>query len=287
MTNDIIIFGDQSSGVNVARENAINKMIADLYPVYIIGTGDHQYTTTNTCKILCNGIDRWSFTGKLYSSPGNHDNDQADNRADFNAYFNGGGYKKITHGFIDFFIYDVYLKDDGGYYSSAEVAGLDVSTMQATTQGQWLLDQITASTNVWKVVVFHQNCWTSAQDESVPQADGMRWDWAGLGVDLILNSHQHFYERLLINTGSGNVPIIQIGPSGATAYTGPNAPLTPIEGSQKIVSGKTTSDYYDITCLYGFINKISATASQLVFNTYGVNTAYTISASKDSLTLTK
>jgi hypothetical protein len=289
MTNNIIIYGDQSSGVDVTKSTTINKIIADLYPLHIIGTGDHEFTTTNTPKVLCNGIDRWSFEGRLNACVGNHDNDQADDFASFNAFFNGGGdnYSKVTVGEIDFFLYNIFLKEDGGYYNSSEVSGLSVETMQATTQGQWLIAQLAASTNTWKVVVFHQNCWTSGQNAIVHHADGMRWDWYSLGVDLIFNAHQHFYERLLIDTGSGNVPIIQIGHSGALAYTGPNAPLTPITGSQIIISGNDASDNYDADCAVGFVNILSATATQLTFNTYGVNSTYDLSASKDELVLTK
>lgn len=286
LSSNIIIYGDQSSGVDLTKSQRINKIIADMYPSYIIGTGDHEYTTTNVPKILCNGIDRWSVTGRLFAAPGNHDNDQADNRVLFNAFFGGGGYRKVTVGYIDFFLYDVYLNaDEDGYLSSLTVRDISLATFQATTQGQWLLAQLAASTNTWKVVVFHQNCWTSGDNASVYHCDGMRWDWSALGVDLVLNAHQHFYERLLVDTGSGNVPIICIGNSGSQVYTGP-ASGDELAQSQKIISGHASSDNYDAECAYGFVNKLIPAADSLTLKIYGVDASY-ILREKDELVLTK
>lgn len=286
----IIIYGDQSSITDINKVVGINKIIADLYPKYIIGAGDHQYINDLTTKAVCNGVDRWSVVNKIFASPGNHDNDQADDRASFNAFFGGAGYRKITIGYIDFFLYDVYLKEAGGYYTADEVATLSVANFQTTTQGQWLIAQLAASTNKWKIVVFHQNCWTSGGNYGggpVRSAPGMQWDWFSLGVDLVINSHQHYHERMLVNTGTGNVPIICVGGGGAAATTGPVLPAVPIAESLLIISSAATSDFYDVDCANGFINILSATSNQFEFNTYGVNATYIMSDSKDQLVLNK
>ena len=114
----------------------------------------------------------------------------------------------------------------------------------------------------------------------------MRWDWASWGVNIIFNAHQHFYERLLVNTGSGNVNVICIGHSGALAYVGP-ATGEQLAQSQKIISGNASSSNYDSSCAYGFINTIEENGDQLIFKTYGINSSYIVSTSKDELKLTK
>lgn len=287
----IILYGDQASGTDIAKTTSINKLIADLYPAYIFGLGDHQYTDANTTKNVCNGIDRWGVVNRIYAVPGNHDNDQSDNRASFNAFFNRKTYQKVTIGKADFFLFDNYLKDDGTFYTADEVFALNVATTQSLLQSQWLINQLNASTNTWKIVLFHQNCWSSSGNYGggpVRTAPGMQWDWKALGVDLIINSHQHYYERLLPDTGSGMVPVICIGHSGGGPTDGPiGDTFTPIASSEKIISGAATSTFYDADCANGFVNILQISASQLQFNTYGINASNIMSASKDQLILNK
>lgn len=285
LSDKIVILGDSSSGVDATKSAKICKIIADIYPKYIIGVGDNEYNTINTPKYLCNGIDRWSITNRLFAAPGNHDNDQNDNRASFNSFFGGGGYKKVSVGNIDIFIFDVYLNDaEDGYLTSIEVRDRTLNQFQSSNQGQWLINQLNSSTARYKIVAFHQNCWTSGKDASVYHCDGMRWDWASWGVNIIFNAHQHFYERLLVNTGSGNVNVICIGHSGALAYVGP-ATGEQLAQSQKIISGNASSSNYDSSCAYGFINTIEENGDQLIFKTYGINSSYIVSTSKDELVI--
>lgn len=280
----IVIYGDLSSSSDESKSIPINKIIADMYPAAIIGTGDYADSVTgDTVELLCNGIDAWSMRGKLYSSPGNHDNDIIGNRSSFNSFFGGGGYKKVVIGYIDFFIYDVYLKDDAsGYYSPAQVEVRSINDFQSSTQGQWLLSQLALSTNRWKVVLFHQNC---ASSGSMTKAPGMLWDWYALGVDMVINAHQHIYERLLVNTGSGSIPIISSGVGGTSGQLVEDTPIR--EGSQKIITGNNTSANYDVQCTTGFINKLTPTFNNLTFDVWGIDASFVIHEGKDQLVINK
>lgn len=285
-TPQIALFGDHVGETDSVRCVNIDKIVSDLKPQHVIGVGDYE-DVTETVTDLMGDLVKYSNAKRIHSSPGNHDVDHNGDRVDFNAFFDGGGYRKVTVGIIDFFIYDSYLKaDESGYWSVAQVNALTLSDCQNSTQGQWLLAQLAASTNTWKVVVFHQPSWSSGDNPFVLDAPGMRWDWAAYGVDLVVTGHEHFYERFIINTGSGYVPHITLGPSGGTVFEGP-AIGNVKTGSEKIISGYSLSHWYNSKCAKGFVNLLTATTDALQVDIYGVDASFALQSGVDQVLKTK
>jgi hypothetical protein len=133
------------------------------------------------------------------------------------------------------------------------------------------------------VVVTHNPPWASPSDYGTPniinEATNMRWDWYALGVDLILAGHFHCYERLLKNTGSGNVPIIICGTSGTGATDLGRTSVDP--GSLAFFN-----DVIDAHFGAGHLIMMTITANSLTIDLSGIDDAYAVHTGKDQLILT-
>ena len=279
----ILLLGDKTSTPNVAESTGINLIIKSFNPAFLIGIGDYEDATRAVSDLNVNLTD---LSGNIYACPGNHDMDKNGDRVDFNAFWGHGiaglgSYQKVSTTHIDFFIYDCYLKEDeSGYYSLAQTEARNVDSFKTSTQGQWLIAQIAASTKPWKILVLHNPPWGSnTGGGSTNVLTGMRWDWASYGIDLILCGHGHFYERMLIATGTGNVPLIQLGPGGSNHINWGDAAT----GSLIRINENTDADFNA-----GMLHILKAGANNLIFDLFAINSVFEIDAViKDSLILTK
>jgi hypothetical protein len=275
---DVIILGDKTGGADITISTAVNTVLMAQNPDLIIGTGDYDGDAETTAQLMAN------INGLIFASPGNHDDWVVGVRTGFNAFFQGGGYKKVSVPYVDFFLYDYFLKmDESGYLTLYEAFDIPLAARQASTQGVWLIAQLAASTAKWKVVVFHNSPWSSPIDypgpaEDVELAENMQWDWATYGVDLILCGHYHFYERLLKNTGSGNVNIIITGTAGNTTDL---ARLSADSDSKAYFSDQDDADFAG-----GHLIEMSVSESQLQIDLSGIDVSYNVHAGKDQLILT-
>ena len=278
---DIIVMGDKTDSPVEANNTIYNNIVTAQNPDCIIGTGDYDDDTFTMAQLL---------TGlpavPKFASPGNHDDWVVGVRTEFNANFHGGGYKKISLPNVDFFLYDAYLKEDeSGYYTNTEAEAVLLAARQASTQGLWLIAQLAASTAKFKVVVFHQPAWVSTNPyPAVLPMPAMQWDWAALGVDLIMSGHVHFYDRLIKATGSGNVNVLVTGTSGADQIDID----TPDEDSivRKYYRAGALGDDYDTDFTAGHLIKMNITRNKLQIDLSGIDTSGNIHTGKDQLVLT-
>ena len=276
----IVIMSDKTGSPTIASCVAYNRIVSQrINPNLLIGIGDFeddQATTHHNSETLAE-------LGSIpkYSTPGNHDFDFGD-RVEFDAAFNGGGYQKVSGNNVDFFIYDLYLNvAEDGYFTYENASARSEASFKTSAQGQWIIAQLAASTAAWKVVVFHQPVtdwvsWDGSINPAGLTVPGMAWDWKGYGADILLTGHEHFNERLTIDTGSGNMPVLVCGPTG-TVQIAPDAQIA-------------TSDYLvslDVEFTIGTLNILEATATDLTIKTLGVNATRIISTIKDTLTLSK
>lgn len=67
-----------------------------------------------------------------------------------------------------------------------------------STQYNWLVAQIAASTATWKIVVLHRSPYTSGEVNG-PSETMRAWDFSALGIDAVISGHEHNYERLLVD----------------------------------------------------------------------------------------
>ena len=89
------------------------------------------------------------------------------------------------------------------------------SSSELATEQAWLKAGLAASTAPFQVVALHHPAYTSsARGPYSP----LRWDYKEWGADLVLNGHDHFYERL----SSGGLTYVVNGIGGASLSAWPS-----------------------------------------------------------------
>jgi len=68
---------------------------------------------------------------------------------------------------------------------------------ESSIQGQWFVNQASASTSQWNLVFFHHPPYCSSSKHGSTQY--MRWSFKDLGIDAVFAGHNHVYERLMSN----------------------------------------------------------------------------------------
>ncbi len=204
----IAILGDRTASYSTANANGVARAMLNVSgdTLNIIGVGDFadgstQYSVNNDVKTGINGYTGISgLGGNMYMVPGNWDYTNDSDLSNFRDYFgfngftypnsyNGSGSYKVTLGNIDFFLIDsVRIKDAASTGAAAALA-----------EGQFLLTGLQASTSPWKIVVWHYPSHTSSSHHSQIVYPSQRWNWSGLGVNAVLSSHDHVYERFLVS----------------------------------------------------------------------------------------
>jgi hypothetical protein len=136
---------------------------------------------------------------------GNHDYD-ASRETEALTYFTGLSqnnnsgktyYSKVI-GNIEFF----FLDDNPEHPDNATGINASAANFQASVMGQWLINKIAASTAAWKVLVTHHPVWTDSSDDASPTTvlyPALDWNWAGMGIHLVIQGHAHGVERIYKN----------------------------------------------------------------------------------------
>lgn len=180
------------------REAAVADLVHSWAPHFVLTTGDNNYPKGEAATIDEN-------IGKYYSSfignyRGNFGNGAAENRFfpvlgnhDWDAsqvrcqayidYFSLPGnerYYDFVQGPVHFFMLDTDGREPDGNKIDSK-------------QYQWFVRAIQSSATPFQVVVAHHPPYSSGDHGGV---FGMDWHFAQLGVDLVLNGHDHNYERI-------------------------------------------------------------------------------------------
>lgn len=255
------VIGDY--GVDDANEQAVATLVSGWNPDFVVTTGDDYYSTAggsgtgkydeSTGAYYCNFLKDISTTGarcptglaavsRFFPSMGNHDySDATPAPTTYLTYFTlpGAGFTNTSNNerYYDFVQGPVHLFVINS--NTQEPDGTSSTSVQAT----WLQTQLAASTSAWNVVVFHHPPYSSGSTHgSTPY---MQWPFAAWGADVVLNGHDHTYERIVRD---GIVYFVN-GLGGASRYSFG----TPVAGSafrynanwgaMRIVATDTTMDF--------------------------------------------
>ena len=130
--------------------------------------------------------------------------------------------------FAKFFPYPMYQNDKYYYsfdYGNIHFAVLDqeIPFGQGSTQYNWLVDDLAASTKPWKILMFHKPGWSAAgghSNNSTVQND-IQPLCLQYNVQYCITGHNHYYARAVVD----GVQHITTGGGGAPLYTpNPNMP---------------------------------------------------------------
>ena len=214
----VSVLGDRTSGYVLATANTVDAALlhANADTVNVVAPGDlaeaanPNYATINDA--LRNAL--IAKAGNLHGSPGNHDYLAGGSIAAWKAYFNRTlTYFTQAFGEMEFFFYDTNETHVDNDQTS-------LGASQNAPMGQWLLNALRHSKARWKIVVIHHPAYTSST-HSPGGYPAMAWDWPGLGVALVLQSHDHVAERILKD--GATYFTVGLGGSGVHAFGTPLA----------------------------------------------------------------
>jgi hypothetical protein len=193
--------------------------VADLVkswePEFIVTTGDNNYPLGSASTIDLNVGQYYHMfmkhTGSEYGPEaeinrffpvlGNHDTDEDLGKPYFDYFVLPGNERYYTVDWPPVRIYAVnsvpWIEEDGVHPDSL--------------QAMWLRDELAASPHTWNVVVFHHPPYGSGWKGI---SSWMRWPFQEWGADVVLNGHNHVYERNMIN----GFPYITNGLGGGPRY---------------------------------------------------------------------
>ena len=205
-------------GMDNASEGAVAGMVADWHSDFVVTTGDNYYwpaggsgssrhdesTGAYYCAFLKDAVTTGERCGagtasvnRFFPTPGNHDwSDAGPNGWDtYLDYFTLPGtgvksnntsgnerYYDFVQGPVHFFMLNSDSSEPNGNTSGS-------------TQGRWLQTQLAISSSSWNVVVFHHPPYSSGGVHG--STAWMQWPFASWGADVVINGHEHTYERIV------------------------------------------------------------------------------------------
>jgi tartrate-resistant acid phosphatase type 5 len=205
-------------GLDGPGEAAVAGLINTFQPDAVITTGDNNYPSGQASTIDAN-IGKYFSTyihpylgiygpgatqNRFFPSLGNHDFYTADAQPylDYFALPGNERYYDYVLCAVHFFVIDSEPSEPDGITSNS-------------AQAQWLMRRLSSSTSSWNVVYFHEAPYSSGAVHG--SNTSLRWPFREWGADLVLNGHNHIYERVevdgmyYVTNGLGGGPIQPIG----------------------------------------------------------------------------
>ncbi|MFD2469604.1 discoidin domain-containing protein [Amycolatopsis silviterrae] len=196
------------------------KLVQGMNPAAVITMGDNQYDAEDTGLTLQNFKDYYDKTWGKFKSithpiPGNHET--YDDNKPFEAYEqyfgkiatpNGKRYYSWEMGNWHFIALD----------SNGFVDDKDGGQLEDTDQMNWIKQDLAKNTKGCVAAYYHHPRWSSG-DHGDQRGSKQLWDlFAQNKVDLVLNGHDHHYERFVPQNASGKAdpagPVEIIGGMG-------------------------------------------------------------------------
>lgn len=193
--------------------NAVQAQIGALItaddPVALFAGGDNNYPSGAEATIEAN----WAAFAtlvtdeKVFPALGNHDLDTLNGQPQLDKFDYLPGNKRY---------YSVLFEDqnlelfvlNSGFNTAGTIVELDGNRAGGDNTGQqvqweWFVDAVADSQAKWKVAMFHHPAITLGT-RSLPKGQ-LHWPFASLGIDLVLQGHQHINEHIWVkeNTGKG------------------------------------------------------------------------------------
>jgi predicted phosphodiesterase len=193
----VAIIGDFGSGD--ASQRAVADLVAAEAPDAVLTVGDNVYSNAGYATLVGDYYGSFVAAQKFFPAAGNHDYDEGiENFDDYFGYLNGQREYAVTFGKAEFFVLD----------GEQGMASLDANH----NQEMWLRRAVAASPADIKIVIVHYPPFSSGDRHGSTR--DYQWDFADIGIDLVLSGHDHIYERIEV----GGVTYVVNGAGGKALY---------------------------------------------------------------------
>ncbi len=242
-TTRIAVIGDFGSGNE--HEAAVSLAVEAQNPTAVVTVGDNTYGGRESWQTRIGRYygqfikrdptiadERSSPENRFFPTLGNHDWDAG--ITGYTNYFQLPGnerYYSVRQGPMEFFILSSDRREPDG-------------NTPGSTQEQWLKQALLQSSAPWKIISLHEPAYTSPSLHT--SSHNMRWAFTGATV--VLQGHNHFYERLEIN----NLTYVTTGNSGKNLYL--------LAGPRKDGSIAIDTEHYGYVLLDGSETQLNLTA---------------------------
>jgi 3',5'-cyclic AMP phosphodiesterase CpdA len=181
---------------------ATAALIGSINPYRVLTLGDNAYDSGTLAQYNSYYEPTWgAFKAKTNPSPGNHDY----------ATANAGGYRSYF-GWPASPLYNSF--EIGSWHIIILDSEIDHSAGSA--QLSWLAADLAANPNACTIAVWHKPRWSSGTAHGSDASYQPFWDTlAAANVDVILNGHEHNYERFAPIQG---IREFVVGTGGASHY---------------------------------------------------------------------
>jgi hypothetical protein len=206
-----------ANGPDNCQQAQTASLIESLNPDAVASPGDIQYQFGTFDEFNGSFGPTWgAFKSKIYPAPGNHEwYDLPVNGAGYFDYFNGPGTVSGPVGVRGNGYYSVNLTRHWHLISLNSNCTSDNSRILApvpcnpgSVQEQWLRSDLKQHRDMCTIAEWHHPLFTSGPNQGGPNDLATRSFWDDLyaaGATLVLNGHDHGYERFAPQTPSGAV----------------------------------------------------------------------------------
>lgn len=173
------------------HRDAATAALLDALPGFVFTVGDNAFPNGTTADYTECYDPAWGrHKNRTFAVMGNHEYDAGTAAAAFDYFGHRAGPRHKGYYSVDIGGWHVIVLNDN---SSA------VSFAAGSTQLQWLQADLAANTRPCTVALWHQPFFLSSNTADFTVRPTRKVLWAALdaaGVDLVVNGHQHHYERM-------------------------------------------------------------------------------------------
>ncbi len=206
--------GDISTPTTDGGNKSTSDLIQSINPDYVLALGDDQYPDGALADYQSFFGPTWGrFKDKIRPAPGNHEYSTDTSAAGYFSYF-GSAASPLDSGCAasckGYYSYDVgnwhvvalNTNDNGCAY---------VGCQAGSAQVQWLQSDLAGTTKSCIMAYFHHPRWSSGTSHGSNPAMGDLWNTLyAAGADLVLNGHEHNYERFAKQKPDGSADVTGI-----------------------------------------------------------------------------
>jgi len=183
-------FHDGQGDAKFCQEKATSDLVAAAHPDAVLVLGDNQYENAALPAFQQSYDPTWGrFKGITFPVLGNHEY-QTPGAAGYFAYF-GALARNTTGGYYSFNLGSWHFIALNSECNEPGVGGCGAGSPQE----QWLLGDLAANRNLCTVAFWHEPRFTSGRNLNHPALQAIWNDLYAFGAELVLNGHDHIYER--------------------------------------------------------------------------------------------